>query len=67
MNRNDFFRTAGRVFLLGGFVFTGIYLAEKHKIATSVNCTGNNFCSSCNRLSGCKLPGAEKYRSYGKR
>ena len=67
MNRNEFFRATGRVLLLGGFIFSGVYLAEKHKITGPGNCTSNNLCSGCSRIERCKLPEADKFRSNGKR
>jgi len=66
-DRRGFLRAVGRIALLGGFAGSGVYLASTNKITAPGPCNENRFCSSCNKIEDCKLPGAEKYRKNGKR
>jgi len=67
MDRNEFFRTAGRLLMLGGIAATGIYLTANNQLSGSSHCKQIELCSSCGKFSGCKLSRADKFRKNEER
>ena len=63
MNRKDFFKTAGRFFLLGGITVSVGYLMVNNKV--SADCSVSPACENCAQLTECVNPEIKKER-YGK-
>jgi hypothetical protein len=63
MNRKDFFKTAGRIFILGGISASTGYLVLNNKVTAS--CSVSPTCKSCSKFSKCENPAVKKAR-YGK-
>jgi len=64
MNRKDFFRTGGRLLLLGGITTSAGYLLVNKKVTAS--CTVSPTCNNCGEFSKCELPQAKEVKD-GKR
>ncbi|MCG6185785.1 hypothetical protein [Maribellus maritimus] len=54
MNRKEFFKTGGRLFLLGGIAVSTGYLVVNKKV--SLNCSVSSTCKSCGIYSDCVNP-----------
>jgi hypothetical protein len=54
MNRKDFFKTGGRIFLLGGMAAAAGYLVVNKKV--SANCSVSPACNSCGINTDCINP-----------
>jgi positive regulator of sigma E activity len=64
MNRKDFFRTGGRLLLLGGITTSAGYLLVNKKVTAS--CSVSPACNNCGEFSKCELPQAKEVKD-GKR
>ena len=60
MNRKDFFKTAGRLFILGGISASAGYLVVNNKVTAS--CSVSPTCKSCSKLLKCENPAVKKAR-----
>ncbi|HRX11904.1 MAG TPA: hypothetical protein P5210_09665 [Draconibacterium sp.] len=58
MNRKEFFKTAGRLLILGGITASAGYLVLNNKVTAS--CSVSPTCNSCGEFSKCELPQAKK-------
>jgi hypothetical protein len=54
MNRKEFFKTGGRIILLGGLTASVGYLVVNKKVSAS--CTISSKCNSCGIYSDCVNP-----------
>ncbi len=63
MNRKEFFRTAGRFFLLGGITASAGYLVVNKKVTAS--CSVSSACGDCGKLTDCENPEVKEER-YGR-
>jgi len=63
MDRKDFFKTTGRLLILGGITASAGYLVVNNKVSAS--CSVSPTCNSCGKFSKCELPQAKDVR-YGK-
>jgi len=63
MNRKEFFKTAGRFFLLGGITASAGYLVVNKKV--TANCSVSPTCQKCGKLSDCENPEVKEER-YGR-
>lgn len=63
MNRKEFFKTAGRFFLLGGITASAGYLVVNKKV--TANCSVSPTCKNCGKLSACENPEVKEER-YGR-
>lgn len=59
MNRKEFFKTAGRIFLLGGIGAATGYLVVQQKVDV---CANTGPCRRCRDFAGCELPPAKEVR-----
>lgn len=64
MNRKEFFKTGGRLLILGGLATSTGYLAINKKIDKS--CTISPSCGKCGRFSNCDLPQAKEVNNEQK-
>ncbi len=63
MERRDFIKNGGRLFLLGGLA-TGIgYLASKGQISQPGQCKISSNCAGCSKVLKCNYKKAEQYRN----
>ena len=58
MNRKNFFKTAGRLILLGGITASAGYLVLNNKV--TANCAVSPTCKNCGKFSKCELPQAKE-------
>ncbi len=54
MNRKEFFKTTGRLLILGGMVTSVGYLVVNKKV--SATCTVSPTCNNCGKISNCAYP-----------
>jgi hypothetical protein len=60
MNRKDFFKTTGRLLILGGITASGGYLILNNKVTAS--CSVSPTCNNCGKFSKCELQQAQEIR-----
>ena len=60
MNRKEFFKTTGRLLILGGMAASSTYLLVNKKV--SATCSVSPTCNNCGKVSKCDLSQAEDYR-----
>lgn len=63
MDRKDFFRSAGRLLMLGGLVAASGYLVVNKKVTSG--CVESGLCRNCGKFSKCTLPEAQETKSGG--
>ena len=63
MDRKEFFKTAGRFFLLGGITASAGYLVVNKKVTAS--CSVSNVCKDCGIVESCENPDVKEER-YGR-
>ncbi|MCA1758385.1 MAG: hypothetical protein LC658_01330 [Bacteroidales bacterium] len=56
MNRKEFFRTGGRILILGAMAATTGYLVVNQKVDTT--CSVSPACQKCGQFVKCELPQA---------
>jgi hypothetical protein len=56
MNRKEFFKTSGRIFILGAMAATTGYLVVNQKVDTT--CSISPSCQKCGQFVKCDLPQA---------
>jgi hypothetical protein len=61
MNRKEFFRTSGRLLILGGFTASAGYLVLNKKV--SANCSVSPTCENCGKVSNCENPEVKEMRN----
>ncbi len=61
MNRKDFFKTAGRLFILGGISASAGYLVLNKKVTAT--CSVSPTCKTCGKVSNCENPAVKVSRS----
>lgn len=54
MNRKEFFKTTGRILILGGITTSAGYLLVNNKVSAS--CSVSPTCYSCGKISNCENP-----------
>jgi len=64
MNRKEFFKTGGRLLLLGGLTASTGYLFINRKV--SADCTVSPACNSCGIYSDCVNPAVKTGREKDK-
>ena len=66
MNRKEFFKTGGRILILGAMAATTGYLVVNEKVDTT--CSVSPACRKCGQFVKCELPQAveTKENNYGK-
>ena len=60
MNRKDFFKTTGRLLILGGITASTVYLLSNKKVAAT--CSVSHTCQNCGKASACENPEVKKWR-----
>jgi hypothetical protein len=60
MNRKDFLKTTGRLFILGGITASAGYLVVNKKVSAS--CDISPTCKNCGKVSSCINPQVKKAR-----
>ena len=60
MNRKDFFKTAGRLMVLGGMITSAGYLVVNKKV--SARCEVSPVCENCGKFSKCEYPQAKELK-----
>lgn len=60
MNRKDFFKTGGRLLILGGITASAGFLIVNNKV--SANCSVSPTCKSCKKISNCENPKVKEER-----
>jgi hypothetical protein len=61
MDRKEFFKTAGRLLILGGITASAGYLVLNNKVTAS--CSVSPTCKSCGEFSKCELPQAKEVKN----
>lgn len=61
MNRKEFFKTSGRLFLLGGITASAGYLLVNKKVTAS--CSVSPSCENCGKFSKCEDPQAKEVKN----
>jgi hypothetical protein len=56
MNRKEFFKTGGRIVILGAMAATTGYLVVNEKVDTT--CSVSPACQKCGKFAKCELPQA---------
>jgi len=56
MNRKEFFKTSGRILILGAMAATTGYLVVNQKVDTT--CSVSPACQKCGEFAKCELPQA---------
>ncbi|MEE4284977.1 MAG: hypothetical protein V2I31_02475 [Mariniphaga sp.] len=56
MNRKEFFKTGGRILILGAMAATTGYLVVSEKVDTT--CSVSPACQKCGKFAKCELPQA---------
>ena len=64
MNRKEFFKTTGRLLIIGGMTAATGYLFVEKKITAS--CSVSPACKNCGEFSKCELPQAVEVKKQGK-
>lgn len=60
MNRKEFFKTSGRLLILGGMATSAGYLVVNNKV--SANCSVSPTCKNCGKVSACENPVVKQER-----
>ncbi|MBL7972179.1 MAG: hypothetical protein JNL03_11745 [Prolixibacteraceae bacterium] len=60
-SRRDFFRKAAQLTFLSAMIGGSAYLLTQNRVQLE-GCGDNQFCNGCQKLAGCKLDQAKKYR-----
>jgi hypothetical protein len=60
MDRKEFFKTSGRLLILGGIVSSAGYLLINKKV--SANCSVSPTCKNCGKVSNCENPEVKEER-----
>ncbi len=60
MNRKEFFKTGGRLLILGGITLSAGYLLVNNKVSAS--CSVSPTCKNCGKISNCENPEVKKER-----
>ena len=60
MNRKEFFKTAGRLLILGGITTSAGYLLVNKKV--TAKCSVSPTCENCGKFQRCNLPQAEEVK-----
>jgi hypothetical protein len=60
MNRKEFFKTSGRLLILGGMATSAAYLVVNKKVSAS--CDISPTCKNCGKVSSCINPEVKKVR-----
>lgn len=60
MNRKDFFKTSGRLFILGGMIGSAGYLLVNNKV--TAGCSVSPTCKNCGTISSCTNPEVKQER-----
>ena len=58
MNRKEFFKTSGRLLILGGITASAGYLIINKKV--TAGCSVSSTCDNCGKFSKCRLPQARE-------
>jgi hypothetical protein len=61
MNRKEFFKTTGRLLILGGITTSVGYLVVNKKVTAS--CSVSPTCNSCGKFSDCENPDVKEERN----
>jgi hypothetical protein len=64
MDRKDFFKTTGRLLILGGITASTGYLVLNKKVTAS--CSVSPTCKNCGEFSKCELPQAKEVKEQRK-
>jgi len=64
MNRKEFFKTTGRLLILGGITSSVGYLVVNKKVTAS--CSVSPTCNTCGKFSNCKNPNVKIKRAENK-
>lgn len=59
--RRDFFRRAGQLTFLSAMIGGSAYLLAEDRLQLE-GCAENQFCKKCQKLTGCTLDQAKKYK-----
>jgi hypothetical protein len=60
MNRKEFFKTTGRLMILGGIAASAGYLVVSKKVSAS--CSVSPSCKNCGKVSNCVNPEVKEER-----
>ena len=60
MNRKEFFKTTGRLLIIGGITTSVGYLVVNKKVTAS--CSVSPTCNSCGKFSNCENPNVKLKR-----
>lgn len=60
MNRKEFFKTSGRLLILGGITASAGYLLVNNKVTAS--CSVSPACNNCSKISNCVSPEVKEER-----
>jgi hypothetical protein len=60
MDRKEFFKTSGRLLILGGIATSAGYLLVNKKVSAS--CSISPTCQNCGKVSVCETPDVKKAR-----
>jgi len=60
MDRKEFFKTSGRLLILGGIVISAGYLVVNNKVSAS--CSVSPTCKNCGKVSACENPEIKEAR-----
>ncbi|WP_346857211.1 hypothetical protein [uncultured Draconibacterium sp.] len=60
MNRKEFFKTTGRLLILGGIAASAGYLVVNKKVSAS--CSVSPSCKNCGKVSNCVNPEVKEER-----
>ncbi|MCK5730721.1 MAG: hypothetical protein KAH68_06585 [Draconibacterium sp.] len=61
MNRKEFFKTSGRLLILGGITASAGYLIANNKVTAS--CSVSPTCNTCGKSSNCENPDVKEERN----
>ena len=61
MNRKEFFKTTGRLLILGGITTSVGYLVVNKKVTAS--CSVSPTCNTCGKFSNCENPAIKQERA----
>lgn len=61
MNRKEFFKTTGRILILGGMASSVGYLLVNKKV--SATCTVSPTCNNCGKITNCTYPEVKTERN----
>ncbi|NQU52010.1 MAG: hypothetical protein HQ522_05680 [Bacteroidetes bacterium] len=60
MNRKEFFKTSGRLLILGGITTSAGYLLVNNKVSAS--CSVSPTCQNCGKIANCETPAVKQER-----